>query len=538
MVERKNIGIYWGDDAFYVVESTGTVPTKFFKVLHKDENVEAKPEEAFVPEGLKLISKLQDAFHHQDVAITNVKLSVPAKEIIFRSFIIPWMQSSEIKGVVEFEASKYIPFSLDELSFAYHPMTIKANGVRQIRIIFTAIKKDIMENYAHILEQASLQISRIEPSPLSLIRSLNVKEYIPEDKAIALIEKGEVSGKIIIIDKGIPQFVREFQLRLPTASTTQPTDPNALMTRLINEIRVSLDYFNRQDSQIEIEEILLLTSENGTELSQRLSEDLKMKIMPIETQQIFQNITPQVPEYLYAFGIGLVDTVASAANIDLSEKKSKLTQPISPKLGNKINYKALVISGIVTLSILITTFIFSNQKVAKLKKQLKSINAELGSFKDASTKKLQNENNTLAAKLNTFKSIRTESKVANLLAIIPKQLPDGIWIDSLEISYLDQTIKTNVPKTKKTRKGKKKGKTSKTEAKKKFKPVKVKMLITLTGYAYLENIREQFGLINQLLRNFKTNETIKEQFTDINLETTKAQKLNNFNVTYFKISLK
>ena len=65
-----------------------------------------------IPEGLKLTALIQKALQEHKITTKNINLALPAKDLIFRSFTIPWMQAHEVNNVVEFEAIKYIPIKL------------------------------------------------------------------------------------------------------------------------------------------------------------------------------------------------------------------------------------------------------------------------------------------------------------------------------------------------------------------------------------------------------------------------------------------
>ena len=142
---------------------------------------------------------------------------------------------------------------MDELSYAYHAMTITEGGTKRLRIIFVAVKRDVLENYIGILSQIGIDTNIVEPAPISLIRSLLLKNLIREEDSLAIIEKGNDTGRIMVIEHGVPQFVREFQL----SSGTRGAEPTDVSVRLLTEAKISLDYFRRQDNQLRIKEIKL-----------------------------------------------------------------------------------------------------------------------------------------------------------------------------------------------------------------------------------------------------------------------------------------
>ena len=152
------LGAYWDSHSIHFVEIENESPQKMISVdFSEDEsNIASLANDS--ESSIKFATNIQKAFSAKSVLSNHVNLALPTKDIIFRSFNIPWMPSHEIKGVVDFESSKYIPFSLEELFFAYHPITINKDGNKKIQIIFVAIKKDALQNYLEIINQAGLNV--------------------------------------------------------------------------------------------------------------------------------------------------------------------------------------------------------------------------------------------------------------------------------------------------------------------------------------------------------------------------------------------
>jgi len=515
-VEQKNMGIFWGNDSIYFVETLNSAPEQIFKVALTDISTSSLDKGTYIPEGMQAANLIQVTLKQKRITTPEVYLTLPSKDIIFRSFVIPYMQSSEIKGVVEFEASKYIPFSLEELSFCYHALSFTDDGAKRIRIIFVAIKKDAMSVYVNALEQSNLTAILIEPEAVSLIRMLTFKELLKENQTVAVIEREEFSGKIIIVNSGIPQFVREFQLRVPETQN-EAVDQNALMTRLFNEIRISLDYFNRQENQLTVEHIILITPHPSEDLAKNLEEDLKISIQSISSSTLLATESDIELGFVNAYGAGLTQDVEILSSFDLSDKKAKRVSLSSSSSKTAANYKILALSALACVAFLGLVFFISSSMTANQKKEIASLENQLGAHKSSSTEILKARNKLLTHRLNNFKSIQIQSDVAYYLTIIPGLLPEGTWIKDLGINYLP------------------------IEALRKGRPVKGKtydVSIKLSGFAYLENINEQFGLINQLLRNLKNDEEFSSLFRGITLETTKIQTINKHKVTFFNISCK
>ncbi|OGW98374.1 MAG: hypothetical protein A2Z81_07940 [Omnitrophica WOR_2 bacterium GWA2_45_18] len=436
------------------------------------------------------------------------------KDIIFRSFIIPWMQANEVRGVVEFEVSKYIPFSIEELSYSFHSLTTTENNVKRLRIIFVAIKKNTLDKYINAFEQRGLQIDVIEPAALSLIRVLSIKKLIPIDQTIAIIEKNESSGKIIIVDQEIPQFSREFQIKLGT--TVKPeSDPQTKILRFINEARISLDYFNRQQNQIRVKQIILLTPTTSEELTKKIEDDLGKPVIPINLTSILGDNAGKNMGYLSAFGSALANLGGPPTNFQFSRKKSKTAFSLGSTTNRLNNYRSVVLTLFLCIPAIILFFFSSNKLLDNPRIEEATLTQKLGNFKSFSIESLNENSEKLKKELLTLENIRIKSSISHFLSIIPNLLPEGTWIKNFLIIYAkpSQGIQVNDQQSN----------------------IKDTLSLELSGFAFLENTQEQFRLVNTFLKKLKDTADFSSFFGNIDLETIKSQKLGSIPVTFFRI---
>lgn len=525
MAETKQIGVFWGNDALYLAESEAEAPQRMVHVPFKAITKETIKDGPLSPGGMELIADLQSALRRQKIAASAVNLSLPARDIIFRSFVIPWMQAHEVSSAVEFEAGKYLPFPLEELSFSFHPVTFTENNAKRIRIIFAAIKNDTLENYIKILGEASLNVSAIEPAASSLIRVLSLKNLLPEGRTIALIEKEEV-GRIIIIDEGVPQFVREFHLSAGADEQAQEGD-EAEVKKLTKEVRISLDYFSRRNEQLRVRQILLLTSSLPGEWPQNLEKNLAMPVAAIDGQSVLGEVSRMGIGILHAYGASIIPSQERTLYFDLSRKRAESTRPPSRPLPKKpVDYKALIKTALVCVSLMIVSLAASGLWTQRLKREINSLKQKVGSYQDADISAIEQKEMGLAAKLSRFKNTRTRSDIASFLLLIPGLLPEGTWLQNLDIVYDDSAAFAETPASPARKAG----------------PARTgagggapALTVAIEGYAYSQNKNEQFRLVNTLLRNLKDSEEFSAFFQDIDLETTNARQLGEYPVTAFKI---
>ncbi|HQP10198.1 MAG TPA: pilus assembly protein PilM [Candidatus Omnitrophota bacterium] len=532
MAEEKQVGVFWGNAGLYLVSSAANASKKIFCFPFGENEKIAIKNGPLSTAGLELAYRMKESFKKNHLGDCPVNVALPTRDIIFRSFVIPWMQQSEIKSVVEFEVSKYIPFSLEKLAFAYHSLTFTEHTTRRIRIIFTAIKRDALSNYIRFLEDSSLHIVSMEPASSSLIRALSSKNLIPNDRTIALIEYYENTGRIVVIDSEIPQFVREFHLSsAPPADASEETQEKKLETpvkKITEEIRISLDYFNRQNSQLQVKEALLLAASQSNEISEALKQTLSIPINTIEHESVLPDAPKEEFGFLNAFGTSIIDPVDPALYFNFSEKKAgKGKEKARESLPRKpFNFKSLVKTSLICIPLIIGAIIVSGFLTQRLKKDITTMTEQLGSFQDTEISFIEENKNTIEKKLAYFKNLRTKSDVARLLLLLPDLLPEGTWVESIKIAYDDSASFDFSP-----------GTSAETEKKASATPVELQM--TIEGYVYSENQNQQFQLVNRLLKNLKANENFTGFFSKIDLETTRAKTIDDkYPVTSFIVICK
>ncbi|HQL41638.1 MAG TPA: pilus assembly protein PilM, partial [Candidatus Omnitrophota bacterium] len=369
MSSNKNIGIFWGSEFLSIAETqrdqltfAGAIPMQSPELLEQPKSAK----EAAETESLHLISALQRLNRDRQINKHKVHLSIPVRDIIFRSFTLPSMSTAEIENAVIFEAPRYIPFKMDELFFSHHAIPFVDKDIKKIQILFIAIRKNTLNHYCKTLEDAGLQIASAEPSALSLLRILAIKKLLKPSPTIAIIQIREIYGSILIADGQIPQFIRDFNL-FSSNTAAVDRDFKSMISRLLNEIRLSLEFYARQAKSVgrekPINQIFIFAPENSREISQAIKTDLGFETLPIDINNLFPYDNELHQNLANAIGVSFAGS--SSLNFDLNLAKSRkgktahsissigfqdvLTQPPNYKLTTMI---AFACAGIVTLSFL------------------------------------------------------------------------------------------------------------------------------------------------------------------------------------------
>ncbi len=530
MPGKKYLGVFFGKNSLSIVETEEQEPIKFFTADYDlfEQGSTGRNSPMSVSPEIKLTAILQKTLREQKITSLEAGLSLPSKDVIFRSFPIPWMPANEIKQVVDFESRKYVPFKLSELSYIYHPVTIPDKINKALRILFTAVKNDVLENYCKILVNAGLRVKYIEPAPISLIRVLTFKKLIPRGQRIAVVQADENEGKIIIIEQGIPQFIRDFQLGPVANEPDKPAqNKDSSNFKLFNEVKISLDYYGRQNTRDKVSGIITLSeSEDKTnEFSESFRKELGIPVTTLNAKSILNTQSVNTIDLLNAYGMGLRNTVPLAVSFDLQRKiEGKSSEESGLQEITPVNYRSFAKIAIVCLVLIAMTFGLSNLSIEDQKRKLQAFKKQAGIFQDLNEDGIEKKVQEIIQKQAMYKNTPVKSDVTFFLNIIPRFLPQGTWLKELTINFSpESTDSTSFSKSGKSR-------TTLSQSQKE-KQVK----INLTGYAFVENVNQQLRLVKNLISNMKNDKEFMRFFKNVNF-TTETMDLDGYTVTYFKIN--
>lgn len=522
--ESTKLGILISDTSLYCVETVGTQPAQSFSIpIPKPEGFQLNnPILTF--DAAQLALRIQEALRQRNIRPGSVYLNVPTGEIIFRSFVIPFMQPNELKGVVAFEARKYIPFPLEELLYSYQNIPITKQDKKLIRIIFVAVKKLYLESFIHTLENLRLNFVLAEPAFLGTMRALVYNNLLPQDQTIGLLEQQNDWGRVMVVDQGVPHFVREIQLKTlsPSKVETNLQDP---LTRLINETKISFDYFARQESSIVLKKILYLAPPQQESSVSRVQEELKINTVYVNPKACLNSTNvPDEMEYIPAYGATLKNDLALPSDFSFSQKKSTTAAQPRAKGSSqqKINLKSVIITAIFC-SVIFTMFLFLSKKMISQPLQRNSdLKNKLGESVDLSADGLKTKNMEILNKLSQLEKIDVKSNVAYFLQTIPELLPKDAWLQKLNIAYTDRAGREAASQQQQQKLADK----SKKEK---------NLSLELTGYVYSLDTKNQISIINEFIRKMKETTEFASYFNEIVRKDVRLENIGGFDVSSFII---
>ncbi|KKS95318.1 MAG: Type IV pilus biogenesis protein PilM [Candidatus Giovannonibacteria bacterium GW2011_GWB1_43_13] len=157
----------------------------------------------------KLAEALKDLLAEAQVKAKEAVVSIPLKDSFLTTMDMPEMGEEEMKESVPYEARKYIPIPISEVTMDWWTLppggkeqsaTSIGSGRRKFRtVILAAVPKETISKYKNIFEKAGLKISAFEIEVFSFARAV-----LRHDLGTALMmDLGASAIKMVIADGGV-----------------------------------------------------------------------------------------------------------------------------------------------------------------------------------------------------------------------------------------------------------------------------------------------------------------------------------------------
>jgi len=505
MPSLKRLGFYWGEEKLTLVEIDKNAPRQIISLPLDAKSAASSPFSSNLTEEIQITTVFQRMLQEHNVLGGLFYVSMPMKEIILRSFVIPFVKQDDIPNTIKFEAKKYLPLDIQSLKYVFYTIPFTENGVKRLQIIFFAVRTESLDRYERIFKQANVTVNYCEPCVVSLVKVLLSKKEITPEEQVAFLILDKNLGRICFIDRGIPQFIRDFPIG-SQALTEEAHDPvETLNLKIVNEVANSFDFYSRQFSGDRIDQILVSGEDVGQDLFSLLETELKLKVR--KTAPIITMAEPGQSndmDTIYAMGAGVVPSVPSLSGFDFIKDKSVKSQSGTDLIETIMMYKEILFVLLICIISLVGIYVLFQVQLKVSQQQYQQLSAKQGNYLYATADSIQTEiqqnNDTLAS----YKNIRMKSDVVLVLLKVADHLPTGAKLKELDIKYNETD------------------------------PNDTHMTIDMAGDVYKEDSGEEIKVVNQIFSDFKNDKDIspfiKDVSVSLNLEESEGRQVTGFKI--------
>ena len=240
---------------------------------------------ARIPSPDKVKDAIREALLAGHISSKRAVTAVSGRGVIVRYITVRRMSPAELKNSIRFEAVRYIPFEMDQVTLDCQKIDEGEEDTPNMKVLVAAVKKSLIQEHIDLVRSAGLEPVVIDVDAFALGNAfLTLGSQVltaPDDKALALVDIGGRKTNINIIMRGASHFTREIylggvdfsvaigkrlslnheavdQLKI-SAGDRAAEVAEALLEPLADlgrEMRLSFDYFEAQ-SEREVGQVLL-----------------------------------------------------------------------------------------------------------------------------------------------------------------------------------------------------------------------------------------------------------------------------------------
>lgn len=406
--------------------------------------------DVFKNKDVELTAFLQKAIRDSKIDTSDIVVALPPKDLIVRFFEMPNIPRSELLAGINFEMKKYIPFKIEELAydFQYH-IKQKANI---IEVVLCGIKQEPLDRYINLFRQLELKVAAFEPGLFSLFRLLILKNKISNKHSYVILEFDREDANILIVDKGFTYFTRDIKLISGAAAAGSPEDFEAILFRLVNELRVSIDYYRRQFLKKDVDEMIVIANKSFSGFCDHFSKELGLKanFIPLNDVLKIKDVAEDMlADLSKAFGASLKALRPSLVTLNLGKLKEKAEKTALSLAGIssaqiqqgvfdffKETRIALIQGSIIGVFVIIIAYGLGFSKLFPLEREFASATVKqpplLPGVDVATLDSVKTSEATFSQKQRDLKGLLDSSRFFyKKLAILPKLMPESVWLNSL-----------------------------------------------------------------------------------------------------------
>ncbi len=216
----------------------------------------------------------------------RVNVSIKGKGVVIRFLNFPRMSREEFASSIQYEAEKYLPFSLNEIVFDHsilEPPDSSSAASTTMPVILVAARKTEIEKLVEIMKEAELEVHAIDVDTFACVNAFQFACPDTKAQSVGLVDFGARDTTVSILDKGMLTFSRDVAfggsdltdliqrkfnlekqeaLQLQTAKEPLPAEKQAavqeILDRLFQEIKTSIQYhYTQKEGQPPLETIFI-----------------------------------------------------------------------------------------------------------------------------------------------------------------------------------------------------------------------------------------------------------------------------------------
>lgn len=218
----------------------------------------------------ELVLYLKALLERLHVGRGSAFMALPAFVGLVTLIELPDMDPKEMEEAIRFEAHKYIPSNLDEVSLSWeivrHKDVASADGgavLKKIDVLLVAALNKEINRYNKYAASAGLTLQFLELETFSLARSIVGKDI----GSSIIVDMGSKATNIILIEDGVVQLSRNVGIGGQDMTRTIAQSMNISLDRAEEMKKSTQDFLNVSGSALTFPSLDIITTEVGRIMS-------------------------------------------------------------------------------------------------------------------------------------------------------------------------------------------------------------------------------------------------------------------------------
>lgn len=160
----------------------------------------------------ELVTKaIKRALEKYPFTAKHAAIAIPSTSAISKVIQMPaFLKKSEFPNQVILEASKHIPYSIDEVDMDYQILGPNESVEQELDVLLVAARTDLVRSRVKAVQAANLEVEYVDVETYVLERAVGqMPSMKDEQKCIAVVDIGATSTNICIIHAGKSVYARE-----------------------------------------------------------------------------------------------------------------------------------------------------------------------------------------------------------------------------------------------------------------------------------------------------------------------------------------
>lgn len=192
----------------------------------------------------RLAAALKSVMQRVKASSTEVAVAVSGSATFLRRMPLPEMPESELRGMLELQMDRFIPFAKDGAEFDLAVLGEAGGG--EMHVLLAAAPSRVVEGLQEACRLARLKLVKIDVEPLALQRGLVAIGICGEHESVGILDIGQESARLSLFEAGNPLLTRNLdpgdEARQAFAAPEAQSVEAEVLADLLLDLRRSLDF--------------------------------------------------------------------------------------------------------------------------------------------------------------------------------------------------------------------------------------------------------------------------------------------------------